>query len=87
MGPSVCARKRAYVFVSVCACGSVQRLIHNDDRKYSIISSHSVIFTKQRGGERERERGAGGKETGERQSGGRVKEMKVESHTKTDRDG
>lgn len=62
------------VFVSVCACGSMQRLIHNDDRKYSIISSYSVIFTKQQGGER----GVGGKEMGERRRGGRLKEMKVE---------
>lgn len=58
------------MFVSVCACGSTSRLIHNDDRKYSIISSHSVISTKQQGGERE----AGGK----RQSGVRLKEIKVE---------
>lgn len=57
-GPlGVCVCMRVYVFVLVCACGSTQRLIHNDDRKYSIISSHSVIFTKQQGGER----GAGGK--------------------------
>lgn len=69
---------RLCTFIAVCACRSMQRLIHNDDRKYSIISSHSVIFTKQQGGER----GAGGerweREMGERQSDGRLKELKVD---------
>lgn len=55
MGPSPCAH-RLYVCVAVCACGSTQRLIHNNDRKYSIISSHSVIFPKQQGGERRADR-------------------------------
>lgn len=74
MGLSVCVCVLANAFVSVCACGSAQRLIHNDDRKYSIISSHSVIFTKQQqGGERER------KGLGKRwKRGDRLKEMKVE---------
>ena len=60
MGLSVRAWMPANVFVSVCARGSTPRLIHNDDRKYSIISSHSVIFTKQQGGET----GAGGERDG-----------------------
>ncbi len=50
-GPIDVCNKHANVFVSVCARCSTQRLICNDDRKYSIISSHSAIFTKQQGGE------------------------------------
>lgn len=50
MGLPLCVCTPATPSVSVCECGSVQRLIHNDDRKYFIISSHSVIFTEQRGG-------------------------------------
>lgn len=82
MGLSVCARTLVNVFASVCACGSMQRLIHNDDRKYSIISSHSVVFTKQQGGKT----GAGGKR---RERGGVAVDWKRWrwSETKTDRDG
>lgn len=70
-------------FVSVCTCGSMQRLIHNDDRKYSIMSSHSVIFTKQQGGESAAE--------GKRWERGGVavdwKRWRQSKTTETDRDG
>lgn len=61
MGLSACVLTLVSLFVRVCAPGSVHRLIHNDDGKYSIISSHSVIFTQQQGEKRASERGGAGR--------------------------
>lgn len=50
MSLSECVRMLLNLLVLVCVWGSMQRLIHNDDRKYSIISAQSVIVTTWGGG-------------------------------------